>query len=150
MREVEVAPGIFFSSVGSNYKLLIRSATEETVSWDFDEIKLDPQEWFNSLQTVALAMRHGPTIAFKRVKEAKEEKKTPVGSLLCNVCNIKFTVGPGYPHVFTAKLNGKTFCDYQCSEMCNKLRREVVFKQELGEVIKTFPKVVSKLREKDT
>jgi len=145
-QELEIAPGIFFSGRNGHYRLLLKSSTEEVVGWDFDEVKADPQEWFDSLRTIALAIQHGPTIAFRRVKEAKAEKQTPAGTLLCNICNVKFLVGPGHPYIFTAKLNGKNYCDYQCSEMCHKLRRESVFKTELGEnFVNDFPRVVSRI-----
>jgi len=144
-QELEIAPGIFFSGKNGHFKLLIKSGSEEIIGWDFDEIRTNPQEWLDSLRTVALSIQHGPTIAFRRVKEAKAEKQTPAGSLLCNICNIRFLVGPGYPYIFTAKLNGKNFCDYQCSEICHRLRREGVFKAELGEsFINDFPKVVAR------
>lgn len=141
-REIEIAPGVFFSGHKGHFKLLIKSAAEEIISWDYDEIKSNPQEWFNSLKIVALAMQHGPTIAYRRVKEVRAEKDTPIGTLLCNICNTKFRVAPGHPYVFTAKLNGKSFCDYQCSEACNKIRRQKVYTEELGEVVVNFPKVV--------
>lgn len=145
-QELEIAPGVFFSGRNGQFKLLIKSTTDEIVGWDFDEVKADPEEWFNSLRIVALAIQHGPSIAFRRVKEAKDEKQTPAGTLFCNVCNTKFLVGPGYPYIFTAKLNGKHFCDYQCSEICNRLRRENVFKTELGEnFVNDFPKVVARV-----
>ena len=150
-QDVEVAPGVFFSGKNGQFKLLLKAPHEEMVGWDFEQIKQDPQEWFDSLSIIALAIQHGPTIAFRRVKEAKAEKQTPIGSLQCNICNIKFMVGPSYPYIFTAKLNGKTFCDYQCSEMCNRLRRESVYRTELGEnFINDFPKTITNLRTKNT
>ncbi|RJR08378.1 hypothetical protein C4588_05605 [Candidatus Parcubacteria bacterium] len=145
IHELEIAPGVFFSGKNGQFKLLIKASQEEIIAWDWGEIKNDPQEWFSSLKIVALAVQHGPTIALRRVKEAKAEKQTPAGTLLCNICNTKFVVGPGYPFIFTAKLNGKNYCDYQCSEICNKTRREMVFKNELGEnFVNEFPKSVTR------
>lgn len=149
-QEIEVAPGVFFSGKNGQYKLLIRATSEEVVAWDFEEIKREPQEWFNSLRTVALAIQYGPTIAFKRIKEAKAEKQTPVGTLHCNICNTKFIVGPGHHYIFAAKLNGKNFCDYQCSEICHRLRKEIVYRTELGEnFINEFPKAISTSKAKN-
>jgi len=144
-RQIEIAPGIYFIGQNGQYMLQFKHGDQDIIGWDFEEVKQNPQIWFDSLKAVALAVQYGPSVAFKKVRETRQERECPVGLLLCNICNKKVVVGPDYPYVFIAKLNGKSFHDYQCSQECHLQRKNTVYRTELGaKFIEEFPKVITR------
>jgi hypothetical protein len=127
---IEIAPGIHFKK--DLKQLCILDNSEELIGWDYDEICNSSQMWLDTLQAVVMAVRSGPTAVREYVKKKKAEISTP-GSILCNVCERKFVVGPEHPYALTVKLNNKNYYEFQCSEGCNKKRRIEVYDTEMGE-----------------
>lgn len=131
--DIEICPGIFFRGEKGNFQLVIRTAGETFVAWDYEQICLDPIAWMESLKSVAAAMQFGPTVAKKRIEEKKPSLDVPIGPMYCNVCSRKFILGPQHEYFFKGILNGKNYLDFQCSDICNKKRRAAVYSEVLGE-----------------
>jgi hypothetical protein len=132
MENIEIAPGIFFKEDGGNFSLCFQDEKETLVVWDHEEVKNDPQTWLSTLKAVVTATQYGPTVAREWIKKKKAETEVPPGGLFCTMCKQMFIAGPDHPYVFSAKLNGKNFYNFQCSEICNKLRNEQVYRDEMG------------------
>ena len=130
---VEIAPGVFFKGDRRSYRMWIQNNGKEILGWDYEEIQTNPQAWFDSLKTVALSVQHGPTAAQNFVEAKRKDLDPPFGSITCNICGEKFVAPAEHPYVFIAKLNGKYFHDFQCSEFCHKQRQASVYEQEMGE-----------------
>lgn len=131
-KEIEIAPGIIFKEIQGNFSLCFKDEKEDLIVWDHEEVKNDPQIWLSSLKAVVTATQYGPTVAREWISKKKQETEVPPGGLFCTMCKQLFVAGPDHPYVFAAKLNGKKFYDLQCSEICNKLRREHVYHEEMG------------------
>jgi hypothetical protein len=129
----EIAPGVFFEDKGNKCCLVIRNKNEEIIAFDYQEVCGDVKAWLQSLQLVAVAIQYGPTVVKDRVKRKKAELKIPFGSLFCNVCDKRFIITPTHPYAFIAKLNNKSYYEFQCSEECNKKRKLEVYSDEIGE-----------------
>jgi len=133
MDEFEVAPGVLYKTKNNRHELHLNGANGESVRWDYQEIAKSPSAWYETLRAVALAMQYGPTAAKAQIQLEHLRKEIPSGMLPCNVCGSFFGVDHREFYRFCATLNGKTFSDYQCSEECNKKRKQLVFKEEMGE-----------------
>lgn len=132
-KTIEIAPGIFFKEDRGTFSLCFQDNKEELIVWDHEEIKADPKLWLSSLKAVATATQYGPTVAREWIKKKKQETEVPPGGLFCTMCKQLFIASPDHPYVFSAKLNGKNFYNFQCSEICNKLRHEQVYREEMGD-----------------
>ena len=133
MSRQQVAPGVFLKEAEGRYTLWVEDKDEEIFGWDYEEIRNNPDAWFASLKTVALATQYGPSAIKSWVKNKQLELESPYNSILCNVCDNKFVAGPQHPFVFAANLNGKKFLEFQCSAVCAKERQQQVYKSEMGE-----------------
>jgi len=131
----KIAPGIYFKEDNGRYSLVLMDRKTELIAWDYEEIRSDYYAWYSSLKAVALATQHGPSIAKSWINKKKTNSLTSVGSLLCNICNQQFVAESEHPYAFIANLGGKKFNDLQCSELCNKLRRQQVYSEETSKDI---------------
>lgn len=138
MKHVEIAPGVYFKKEQGKLRVCIQEPEEggspsaELIAWDYDEICSNPEAWFSSLKAVSLATQHGPSVAKAWIEKKRQESDTPCGSLVCNICDKKFVVEVNHPFAFIAKLKGRNYHDYQCSEACNKKRYQQVYSEEMG------------------
>jgi len=147
MKTNEIAPGIFFKEDRGNFCLCFHDtdSDKDIIVWDYEEVSSDPQVWLSSLKAVITATQHGPSVAKEWIKRKKAETEVPPGGLYCTMCKRIFIASPDHPYVFSAKLNGKNFYSFQCSEICNKLRHEQVYREEMGhEFINLWSKKVFK------
>jgi len=132
MKTDEIAPGIFFKEDRGNFCLCFSDKDEDLIVWDHAEVSLDPQVWLSTLKAVVTATQYGPSVAKEWIKKKKAETEVPPGGLYCTMCKQLFIASPDHPYVFSAKLNGKNFYNFQCSEICNRLRHEQVYREEMG------------------
>lgn len=134
INDIEIAPGIFFKEDQGNFSLCFHddASDEDLIVWDYEEVSSDPQAWLSTLKAVVTATQYGPSVAKEWIKKKKAETEVPPGGLYCTMCKQLFIAGPDHPYVFSAKLGGKNFYNFQCSEICNKLRHEQVYRDEMG------------------
>lgn len=133
-KQQEIAPGIYFRELKrGGYCITFEDSGKELIAWDYEEVKDDPLIWFHTLKAVAEATKHGPSVAKAWILQKKKESEIPPGGLFCTMCKTLFMATPDHPYVFAATLNGKKFYDFQCSEICNKLRHEQVYREEIGD-----------------
>jgi hypothetical protein len=130
--EYEIAPGVVYETKQNQHKLILTDSRGDSISWDLREIQDSPASWFESLRAVSLACKYGPSAARSQISQEKLEALIPPGMIVCNMCGSLFGVDASDFYRFCATLNGKEYCDFQCSEDCHISREQEVYKKELG------------------
>lgn len=131
--EFEIAPGVIYRTKQNKQQLHLTDSRGESICWDFEEIQTNPAAWFESMRAVALACRYGPSAAKNQISQEKLQALLPSGMIVCNVCSSLFGVEPSEFYRFCTTLNGKDYCDFQCSEECHEARKHEVYSKELGD-----------------